>query len=247
MSVWVMLLACSLRQPPSAAADSVEEPPAWSTEDGAEGARFALIEALIDNQQPEAALEMIRAVESKGYGTPELDILQARALRTIGLYEDAELLLAQVLRRQRRSASAHNEMGILKMDQARLEEAIDSFTRAQKLSETNADYANNLGFALMVNDQPGEAVVVLREALKHDATRERTRNNLAFALIQDGRPKEGYRVFRSAMPEAEARYNLGVGLELRGDLEDAQVAYTAALNANPEHVRAREALTRIQP
>ena len=238
----VVLLGCAQRAMPPAA---VEPPPAWSTEEGQEQTRVELVETMLSTGQPEAAIHLLNEMSASGVSSPKLTMLHARALRQIGLAEDAEIMLEELTRRHRRMPEAYNELGILAMDLSEPDTAIPHFERACKLDKESPEYSNNLGFALMAAGRPAEAVDVLREALKHDATRLRTRNNLGFALVADGREQEAYRVFRSAIPEDQARYNLGVGLELRGDLDRAAEAYRAALTNNPDNSRAREALTRL--
>lgn len=236
-----LAVGCAARTPP----EPLPDPPAWTTEDGMRATRLELIETLNGTGQPEAALHVIREMRQAGVVGLELDVLQAEAFRAIGLVEDAEEMLLSALKQQRRSAEIHNQLGILYMDQQRLDEAILRFTDAHRFDEEHPEYANNLGFALMSAGRPAEAVEVLRAALKQDATRQRTRNNLGFALVADARPDEAYRVFRSSSSEDEARYNLGVGLELSGAPAEARHAYEAALAANPDNVRAREALARL--
>jgi Tfp pilus assembly protein PilF len=242
-SLLLAVLGCAARSAP----ESLSDPPAWTTDEGIQTARTDLVRALLSSNQPEAALQTIHEMRTVAGADLELDILQAQALRSIGLYEDAEMLLQSVLKRQRRSAAVHNQLGILYMDQQRLPEAVEHFRSAHRFAPKSAEYANNFGFALISAGQPTEAIEVLRSALKQDATRVRTRNNFGFALIADQRSDEAYRVFRSSNSEDEARYNLGVGLELSGATTEAAAAYTAALASNPDHARAQAALQRIQP
>ena len=219
--------------------------PEWTTEAGQEETRVELIETLLDTGQPDAALQLLNQLNASDISSAELTLLQARALREIGLLQDAEEILVALTRRSRRMPTAYNELGILAMDRSAPAEAIPRFERACKLDKNNPEYFNNPGFALMSDGRTAEAVDVLRDALRTDATRLRTRNNLGFALVADGRELEAYRVFRSAIPEDQARYNLGVGLELRGDLDQAAAAYHAALNHNPDNASAKKALQRL--
>ena len=230
----------------AAAAVAAQPQPAWVTEDGRTEARLEVVDALLDSGQPEAALRVLRELGAAGIRSTELDILQARALSNVGLLEDAELLLQDVLAHERRSAPAHNQLGVLSMERHDLDAAVRAFSRAHRLDKENPEYANNLGFALLSAGRPGEAVDVLRAALQADATRLRIRNNLGFALLADGRPDEAFRVFRSASTEDEAHYNLGVGFELTRQPLQAVSAYEAALRANPENQLAQQALRRLQ-
>lgn len=235
------LLGCAAHTPPAA----MPESPAWTTEEGLHRSRVTLVEALLDAHQPEAALQVIREMQSAGADAAELDILQARALRSIGLHEDAEHMLLAAQARQRRNPEIHNQLGILYMDRQHPDVAVAHFQKAFQLDSENPEFANNLGFSLMSARRPAEAVEVLRTALQLDPTRTRTRYNLAFALIANNQSDEAYRIFRSSSTEDDAQYNLGVGLELSGAPNDAMAAYTAALTANPNHALAQAALIRL--
>jgi len=221
-------------------------PPAWTTRSGQETTKFALAEALLESNNPEAALNLIGQMRQEDISTPDLDVLQARAFAAVGLVDDAEALLGDVLSRHSRRADAHNTLGILYLDTQRLQPAIGAFEEAARLDSNNPEYANNLGFSLLASGEAAAAVDALRIALKQDASQIRTRNNLGFALIANGQEDEAYRVFRSAVTEADARYNLGVGLERRGDPEKAIVQYSAAIDADASHEAAALALNRLQ-
>lgn len=218
------------------------EPPVWSTREGRTETRVELAAALIDSGAPEAALEMVADIRKDGASTAELDAVHARALREVGLFDDADEVLESGLRRHRRSAALHNELGILRMEQRRPRDAVQAFELAAKLAPDNAEYHNNLGFALMAEGEHEAAVQPLRRSLKIDSTRRQTRNNLGFALVALGRDREAWRVFRASGSEADAHYNLGVGCELRGDPAAAREAYVAALQADPRHKPATDAL-----
>ncbi|MFT5683817.1 MAG: Flp pilus assembly protein TadD [Myxococcota bacterium] len=238
----ILLGACANRPPP----ETVAPAPEWTTEEGQEKTRLELVESMLESNHPDAALTLLNQIHASGISSPELTMLQARALRAIGLQEDAEALLMDLTKRHRRMPAAYNELGILAMDRSETIEAIPRFERACRLDRDNPEYANNLGFALMSAGRSAEAVEVLRGALLVDATRVRTRNNLGFALVADDRAQEAYRVFRSASSEDQARYNLGVGLELRGEFDDAALAYSSALKHNPDHESAQQALMRLR-
>lgn len=240
--VTLVLAGCAARAP---LASPPAPDPEWTTEEGQAQTRADLVKSLLETGQPDAALKLLNQLNAADINSTELTLFKARALREIGLMQDAEDILVELTRRHRRMPMAYNELGILAMDRSAPDEAIPRFERACKLDKNNPEYFNNLGFALMSSGRTSEAVDVLRVALRSDATRMRTRNNLGFALVADGREQEAYRVFRSAIPEDQARYNLGVGLELRGDLDQAAAAYHAALNHNPENTSAHQALQRL--
>lgn len=225
----------------------VREPPAWSTDAGKEQARIDIAEALARNGSSEAALKMVAELRGQGVDERELDLIQARALRDIGLTDDAEALLLSVVKRRPREARAHDQLGVLYMDLRRFDDALVHLRKAVSLVSDEPGYRNNLGFALMTTGHPDEAVPELREALRLDAGNDQVRNNLGFALVADGRDDEALRVFRAGQAESDAHYNLGLGLELRGEQDAAVAAYAAALDKEPTHAASLEALRRLRP
>lgn len=224
---------------------SPTSPPAWSTREGREEAQLTLVRLALEGQNPEGALSLITALEQQGQKSPSLDVLHGAALRELGLFEDADLVLSSVQRRSSAWGEAQNELGLLAVERQDLPRALEHFRAATRANTDNARYLNNLGFTYLSAGQPDEAVEALRRSLSLDSTQLRTRNNLGFSLVATGRDREAFRVFRSGSTEADARYNLGLGRELRGDTDLAVDAYQEALSADPGHPLAREALDRI--
>lgn len=222
-----------------------EPMPSWATAEGKAKARLDLVVALIDGGRCEEALQLIAQLRRDGAPPDEIDVLQSEALREVGLFDESEELLRAYLKKNHRDAAAHNQLGILLMEQRKIDEAAVSFAEAAQLAPGSPDYQNNLGFALLSTKRPAEAVTALRSALKLDGSRAQTRNNLGFALVAADRADEAYRVFRSAGSDADAHYNVGVGLELRGAPAEAERRYQRALKADPQHTHARAALGRV--
>lgn len=238
----VGVLACAARQKPVDATD----PPPWSTSEGQQAARDELAAMLLEQGSPEAALQVISRSRAAGESGPELDLLQGKALSRAGLSDDAIPWLEGVPRRAREYGEARNELGLIYMDRHDQETAIGMFRAAVKADEHNSRYLNNLGFALMSAGRHAEAIEPLRAAVAEDGGQPRTRNNLGFALVAAGRDEEALRAFRAAGREADAAYNLAVGIELRGSPQDAIPWYERALTADPDHHAARAALNRLR-
>ncbi|MCB9777211.1 MAG: tetratricopeptide repeat protein [Alphaproteobacteria bacterium] len=225
----------------------VRQPPAWSTEEGKDQARIDIADALARNGSSEAALKMVAELRGEDLDPYELDLIQARALRDIGLTDDAEALLLAVVKKRPREARAHDQLGVLYMDLHRFDDALVHLRKAVTLASDDPKFRNNLGFALMTAGHADEAVPELREALRLDAGNDQVRNNLGFALVADGREDEAMRVFRAGQRESDAHYNLGLGLELRGETDAAVREYAAALDSEPTHAPAMDALRRLRP
>ena len=242
--VLMLLAACAARRGSEGGVAAVEEP-AWSTPDGAEQTRLQLVEALLASGSPDAALAMVGRLRSDGLGGADLDVLQARALVQVGLLDDAEAILEGAVRRNRRHAGAWKALGVLRMERRDAEGAATAFRAATRAAPADPQAWNNLGFTLHSLKRPDEAVPALRESLRLDASNIRTRNNLGYALVAAGRVDEAWRTFRSSTPEPDARFNLGLGLELAGDPRRARDEYNRALKADPDHAQAQDAIARL--
>lgn len=247
MSVRRLLLVLPLAAACAARSGKVDAPleerAVWDTQKGKQATQLDLVRALTNGNSPDQALAMIADLRAAGVEGPEIDVLQARALRRVGLLDDAEALLVKRTKSDRRYADGWMELGVLRMEQKDIDGAIVAFEKAIKLDRNDAEAYNNLGFALMAGDRADQAVVALRKSLEIDPSQGRTRNNLGFALLSAGRDDEAYRVFRAMSTEADARYNMGLGLELRGDNTAASQQYQTALASNPDH---RSAQNRLQ-
>ena len=241
-----LLLAGMLAVGCGAARQGVSQTPSWATKSGRDHAKMELAAALLDNGNAEAALQLLGQMLAQGVSGPDVSVLQGRALAAMGLTDDAERVLGRVTRRHPGNAEAANSLGILYMDDKRVDEAISRFRQAARAAPKDAQVHNNLGFALMAAGRNDEAVDVLRDALTFDGSRHRTRNNLGFALVAMGQDKAAWRVFRAGVDPANARYNLALAQELRGDMTAAMGSYSAALEENPDLDDARSALTRLQ-
>ena len=244
MKPFLILLLVGACAPNSARRD-VDPTPSWATPEGRNQAKIELVEALVVNGTPEAALQMISQMVEQGVKHPDLLVLQGRALTDMGLVEEAEAALSRATRRAPGNAEAQNRLGILYLDQQRTDEAISRFRAAARTAPKDADVHNNYGFALMAAGRHADAVPVLKTALILDGSQAKTRNNLGFALAATGQDKAAWRVLRAGTSDGMARYNLALAQELRGDIENAMVSYELALQAAPDMVQASQALARL--
>lgn len=240
--LFIGVMACAAREKPADAS----APPPWSTAEGQEAARDELASMLLEQGSPEAALQIISRSRDAGEKGPTLDLLQGKALARAGLPDDAIPWLERVGRRTPQYGEARDELGLIYMERRELDTATTLFRQAVSADPRNPKYLNNLGFALMSSGRHAEAIEPLRAALAADGGQPRTRNNLGFALVATGRDDEAFRVFRSAGSEANACYNLALGIELRGAATDAIPWYERSLTADPLHLEARAALARLR-
>jgi Flp pilus assembly protein TadD len=229
----------------SAGGAVVEDEPAWSTREGRDQVRLDIVNTMIDAGTPESALRLIGDMRKEGQSGLDLDLAQARALRELGLFDDAAALLQAGVKRHPRDPRVRMQFGILRMDQQQVSSALVHFKAAARLDKENPEAWNNLGFALIASGRPDEAVDALRRSLQLDASPLQTRNNLGFALVAADRVDEAWRVFQAAQGPAAAHYNVGVGLEMNGAADAARARYREALAAEPGYRPARTALDRL--
>lgn len=223
----------------------VHDPPRWQSEDGKIDSRVALADALARGGSPDQSLTLIAQLRTEGIASPELGLVQARALRQAGLVDDAESVLRELIRKHPRLAGAHDQLGVLLLDTKQFEPALASMQRAAQLAPDDAQILNNLGFAQLTAGQATAATQTLRQALQLDGANRQIRNNLGFALVAENRTDEALRVFRSGMPEPDARYNLALGLEMGGQSKAAFDEYAAVLSHWPGHQPSIEGIQRL--
>lgn len=224
---------------------TVQPMPAWETTDGSVNARIEVADALVQGGSADAGMAMITQLQSQGIRDQRLELIQARALDKIGLRVDAESLLRDIIKRHPRVAAAHDQLGILCLESDRPDEALEHLRRAVRLAPGDADIMNNLGFGLLSTGQPQAAIDVLRQALRKDSSNHQIRNNLGFALVAAGQNDEALRVFSAGLPPPDAYYNLGLGLELRGDRQAALSEYERVLSDWPTHAPSIEGVKRL--
>jgi Tfp pilus assembly protein PilF len=235
-----LLIGCAPKAP-------LDDAPDWQSTGGQERVRAELIQALLDQGNYREALILIATSRERGDDHPDLDLFQAQALLGTGLPSEAMRLLEAYSRREPRDPRAFRSLGLLHADAQRLPEAEASFRRATELDDRHADTWNNLGFVILAAGRPVDAVQPLQRAVALDGTQLRYRNNLGFALARSGRLSEALEAFLSVGSAADAHANLALALELSGDAVSAADHYGRALEIEPEHASAREAMTRLHP
>ncbi len=147
------------------------------------------------------------------------------------------------------SAIAHNGLGLLAIDEHRLEDAVAAFGRATALDATNASYWANLGNAQRATGDRTRAEHAYRRALEIDAVTADAANGLGVLLVEAQRSAEAVPWFERAIAAApafvEARLNLGIALQESGQVARAADAYRAVLGAPGRHDREKQAAAKL--
>ena len=125
----------------------------------------------------------------------------------------------------------------------RLDEAMNQFLAALKITPGYADPHNNIGTTLEKQGRFDEAMEHFQEALRLKPDFADAHYNLGVALGRKGRSDEAAKEFQRVLElrpnYAEAHNNLGVMLERKGQLEEATGQYREAARLKPGYANAR--------
>ncbi len=240
------LLGCGLFLYAASAWGRAPEPvsPDLSQPEERAQAQLDVLEGLVEAGMIDNALEVAAQLRGSGMKDTRLDLLQARAMQGKGMTDQAVSMLRTVTRKEPRNAAAWSELGVVLSDAQDADGAISALERARRLTPNDARVLNNLGYLTMAKGQNQLAVELFQASLVQDPSNARTRNNLGFALARLERDTEALTTFRTAGTEADARYNMGVACELRGDTASALTNYQAAVALSTQSPAAA-ALTRL--
>jgi tetratricopeptide (TPR) repeat protein len=143
---------------------------------------------------------------------------------------------------------AHNNLGIVLMEQGRIDEAIGQYREAVRVNPDFAYAHNNLGRALDKKGQTDEAIIQFQEAIRLVPDDIEAHNNLGVALNEEGRIDEAISQFQGSIllkpDDADAHNDLGVVLVGQGKLDAAISEFSKAVQLKPDYAEARDNLAR---
>jgi protein O-GlcNAc transferase len=154
-----------------------------------------------------------------------------------GLLVQAETLYRQVIARDPGVVGAHNNLGIILLEQGKAADALVCFRQALRLNPNHANSHNNLGNAYKESGQFAEAAACFQEALRLMPTMARAHNNLALTRAGQGMLAQAIEGFRQALrldPNLpDAHNNLGSALQSQGKLAEATMCFRQAVRLSP--------------
>lgn len=157
-------------------------------------------------------------------------------------FTSEEALWQDTLARNSQAWIAHNELGLLRHDQGRLEEASVHLSDAVRVAPEQADLRFNLGVTLQRLRRHAEAVAQFDMALQLDPRSAAAHNALGSSQLALGRREQALESYRAALaldPKLVAAHNnLGNACYALGRVEEALGHYEAALALKPEHLEA---------
>jgi Flp pilus assembly protein TadD len=125
-----------------------------------------------------------------------LGILTWRQCR---MYSDKETLWRVTLARNPTSLMAHNNLGILLLQNGQTDKAIEQYRQAVATDPDFAEAHNNLGNALLQNGQPDEAVAQCQQAVTIEPKYAQAHSNLGNALLQTGQIEAAITHYQTAI------------------------------------------------
>jgi len=163
--------------------------------------------------------------------------------RQTRMYADLETLWVTTIQRNPQCWLAHNNLGVILLDQGLADEAMAHFQKALAIRPEYPGAYNNLGTAQVQKGQINEAIEDFQKALQLDPNYAEACNNMGSALMQKGKVDEAMTHFQKALeinPDyAEACNNLGTALMQKGRVDEAMIQYQKSLQINPRYAEAQ--------
>jgi len=164
-------------------------------------------------------------------------LLATLTWRQSRIYADSETLYTKTLEGNPRCFLALNNLGMLRAEEGRLDEAERFFARALEVNPQSEEAHNNLGHLLARRGKIPEAIQHFNESLGTWDANPQAHNNLANALVLSGKPEEAVLHYRRALAErpdfVEAHNNLGFALLTLGRMQEGIRALEEALAFDP--------------
>jgi Flp pilus assembly protein TadD len=175
---------------------------------------------------------------------PEVLVMRGTIFREKGLPAEAEADLNEAIKLGD-LPEAHAALGIMYDMTGRGELAELQHQRAVALAQNNPAYLNNLGFSLFLRHKHQEAIAAYQRAVRMSPVNPRIRTNLGFAYAATGDFPRAAREFDMGGLPADAKNNLGLAYERKGDLTNAYTLYIEALRLDPRCGPARANLVYV--
>ena len=164
----------------------------------------------------------------------------------VKIWQSSVTLFERALAVTKNNFVAHNNLGHYRLNEGRLTDAIDHFTKAVEINPKFELAYLNLGVALSRQGKIDEAIRSYTRALQVKPDYVVAYNNLGNALYRQGKYQKAISNYLQAMqidPNYEEAYNgIGAVLIRLGEIEKAVVFFKKALQINPDNTNAQNNL-----
>jgi tetratricopeptide (TPR) repeat protein len=180
--------------------------------------------------------------EQAADGQLALDILRGRAMEQSGDLDKARKHYEGLRQQHPGSLDVVHRLGVVADAQRRHAEAEGMFQYVLQREPRNAEVLADLGYCYYLQGQLTKAESALTKAVLAEPSNPRYRNNLGLVIGHQGRHEEALPHFQEAGSEADAYYNLAFIYATQDQAAKAKQCFLMALNEDPTHGKAREAL-----
>jgi Tfp pilus assembly protein PilF len=172
--------------------------------------------------------------------------LMTLSWRQVSYWRDSYTLFSHALKATDDNWLAHNNLGLVLVEQGKTQEAEKHYRQALRLMPEYYEAHSNLGLLLARQGKGEEAVAHYKKALAIHPGYAAAHNNLGMLFAEQGKIKEAEEHYRQALrgsPEYYAAHNnLGILLSQQGKYEEAVAHYLKALAINPDYADAHNNL-----
>lgn len=167
----------------------------------------------------------------------------ASLLREIGEHDDAIATVREGLRRTGQSAAIYVELGLIYLDQDRLELCELVLNKASAMDQNSPAVENALALYALARGNDQEAFTHFDRAIALDPTTTDARYNAASVLLDAGDYARAAKALKELLDRApadlDARVALGVALRGLGRYDRAKATWTRVAKRAPKHSRVR--------
>jgi tetratricopeptide (TPR) repeat protein len=174
------------------------------------------------------------------------ELARGIALERRGDYDKARKLYEAMLQRDPQNIAAIHRLGIVADAQGRHVEAEKHFLAALRKEPRNAEYLSDLGYCYYLQGKLEPARQALTQATSLAPHEPRYHNNLGLVLGHLKDYDGAFAEFSAAGSEADAYYNMAFVFAAQDLSQEAKLCFQRALDADPKHHRAREALASFE-
>jgi Flp pilus assembly protein TadD len=188
------------------------------------------------------------AIALNGKGKPEakLYVQMAHLFEDAKNYSEAEKYYKLALDDKKNDAQALMGYAQLQDHLGKTEEAIRLYQTAAKAHPQEGAVFNNMGLCYARAKRLSEATTAMARAVQLEPKNALYRNNLATVLVDQGRYHEALVQLQVVHSEAAAYYNMGYLLNKKHLTQEALQYFTAASQADPSLVPARQWVDYLQ-
>lgn len=177
----------------------------------------------------------------------DLKLALAQMLEQQGAAPEAIEAYENVLRSEPGHTAVAHRLAVLLDKSGQSRRAEPYYQACLRATPSDPDLLSDFAYHCYLERRWADAEMNLRRALSLNPRHVRARNNLGLVLARTERPREAFDQFSgTGCSTADAHANVAFALAAESRLEDAEQVYKIALQADPQHQRAREGLVALR-